>query len=297
MAEFTYPLDGPEYQARHAGAFFYGRTAGVFSAEGNLAVSVSAARQLTLSPGIAWITTDTYWGKVYVNEDPIVFTLPTADAVLDCICRIVIRWDKTTNTQAAMLLQGAFSSEPTAPERNMTDEVYDLVLADYLLEHGEVEASQARLTDQRLNGALCGLVADGVTRIPTDALQAQATAIIQMIEQAYANVIAGNVPPHSATHAFGGSDPLGLRFSDVSVSAAAFIEDTTYESFPYRAAVALTGVTAAMVPEVVFGVGEATSGIFAPVAQAYDGGIYLYAAEIPEADITIPTIICWKAVG
>ncbi|MBQ2770020.1 MAG: hypothetical protein IJF41_02145, partial [Clostridia bacterium] len=90
---------------------------------------------------------------------------------------------------------------------------------------------------------------------------------------------------------------LGLRFSDVSVSAAAFIEDTTYESFPYRAAVALTGVTAVMVPEVVFGVGEATSGIFAPIAEAYDGGIYLYAAEIPEADITIPTIICWKAVG
>ena len=85
-----------------------------------------------------------------------------------------------------------------------------------------------------------------------------------------------------------------IRFTDVAVAASFFIEDTTYESFPYRATVALAGVTAAMVPEVVFGVGEATSGIFAPVAETYDGGIYLYAAEIPEADFEIPTIIIWK---
>lgn len=94
-----------------------------------------------------------------------------------------------------------------------------------------------------------------------------------------------------------GAEAARLQFVNVSALAAAFIADTTYESFPYRGAVALTGVTAAMVPEVVFGVGEATSGIFAPIAEAYDGGIYLYAAEIPEADITIPTIICWKEVA
>ena len=103
--------------------------------------------------------------------------------------------------------------------------------------------------------------------------------------------------PETTTPADIGAEAARLQFVNVSVSAAAFIEDTTYENFPYRAAVALTGVTAAMVPEVVFGVGEATSGIFAPIAEAYDGGIYLFAAEIQEADITIPTIICWKAVG
>ena len=103
--------------------------------------------------------------------------------------------------------------------------------------------------------------------------------------------------PEATTPADIGAEAARLQFVNVSALAAAFIEDTTYENFPYRGAVALTGVTAAMVPEVVFGVGEATSGIFAPIAEAYDGGIYLYAAEIPEADITIPTIICWKEVG
>ena len=112
---------------------------------------------------------------------------------------------------------------------------------------------------------------------------------------------------HGNTHSVEGMDPITpesigaekqrLQFTNKTVAASAFVANTTYEDFPYRAAVELSGVTAAMVPEVVFGVGEATSGIFAPVAQAYDGGIYLYASEIPEADITIPTIICWKAVG
>jgi len=34
--------------------------------------------------------------------------------------------------------------------------------------------------------------------------------------------------------------------------------------------------------------------VFAPVVQTYDGGVYLYAAEVPEAAVTIPRIICDK---
>ena len=209
MSIFAYPLDGEQnYTAAQVGAFFAGRTSGVFSADDNLRVSISDARQVKVSAGLAWINTDTFWGKVFVNTDPVYFTLPTADGVLDVICRVVLQWNKTTNTPSILLKQGTFSSDPVPPARSTTDELYELVLADYLVEHGETEASEARLTDQRLNEELCGLVRDGVQRIPTDALQAQAAAIIQMIEQAYADVVAGNVPPHAVTHATGGSDEL-----------------------------------------------------------------------------------------
>lgn len=92
-------------------------------------------------------------------------------------------------------------------------------------------------------------------------------------------------------------DLARLQFTDTEVAAAAFVADTTYEDFPYRAAIALTGVTANMTPEVVLGVTEAISGSYAPVSECYDGGVYIYASEAPEAAITIPTIICWKAVG
>lgn len=85
--------------------------------------------------------------------------------------------------------------------------------------------------------------------------------------------------------------------SNVVVNSSAFAADATYEDFPYRASVSIENVTADMIPEVTFSVKEAISGIFAPVAEAYDGGIYIYAAEVPESDISIPTIICWKAAG
>lgn len=185
MSEFAYPLDGEQnYTAAQCGAFFAGRTSGVFAADGNLAVSVTGARQLTLSAGIAWINTDRFWGKVYCNTDAMNFVLPTADGALDMICRVVVRWNKTTNKCQALLLEGTPSSSPVAPARSMTDELYDLVLADYLVQHGETEASAARLTDRRLDESLCGLVRDGVERIPTDTLNSQAEALIDALTRA-----------------------------------------------------------------------------------------------------------------
>jgi hypothetical protein len=72
------------------------------------------------------------------------------------------------------------------------------------------------------------------------------------------------------------------------------VADTTYEDFPFRASVPLEGVIESMIPEVVFGLLDATSGNFAPVAETYNGGVYLYASDLPEVDVTIPVIICWK---
>lgn len=85
-----------------------------------------------------------------------------------------------------------------------------------------------------------------------------------------------------------------LRFENVAVETASFVADSTYEDFPFRAALALEGVTAAMLPEVVLGVAEAMSGSFAPVAESYDGGVYLYASEAPEAAVTVPVITLWR---
>lgn len=89
-----------------------------------------------------------------------------------------------------------------------------------------------------------------------------------------------------------GAEERRLQFADVAVET--FTDDGTYADFPYRAAVELEGVTTGMLPEVVFGVEDAASGVFAPVAESYDGGIYIYAAEKPETAVTIPTIVLWR---
>lgn len=88
-----------------------------------------------------------------------------------------------------------------------------------------------------------------------------------------------------------------LKFENVSVAASKFVSNTTYSDFPYRAAVTLSGVLSTDDPEVTFGVEDAISGNYAPVAATYNGGIYIYAAEIPSAAFTIPRIICWRDIG
>nr|DAG79911.1 MAG TPA: hypothetical protein [Caudoviricetes sp.] len=102
----------------------------------------------------------------------------------------------------------------------------------------------------------------------------------------------------SAAGAVGASnlaaDAVKLTFTNTVVEAASFAADETYGDFPYRAAVPLTGAAEAMTPEVVFGVTDAMSGTFAPVAESYAGGVYIYATEIPSAAITIPTILLWR---
>ena len=84
-------------------------------------------------------------------------------------------------------------------------------------------------------------------------------------------------------------------FTNVVVQASQWASDETYSDFPFRALVGLSDeVTAAMIPEVIFDVADATSGIFAPVAHSTGGGIMLYASEQPSTAITIPTILLWR---
>ena len=88
------------------------------------------------------------------------------------------------------------------------------------------------------------------------------------------------------------SDVKVLPFTNKTVATSAWVSDTTYTDFPYRAAVSCDGVTAKYYAEVVFSPTDALDGIFCPVVESYDGGVYLYANEMPSAALTIPTIVC-----
>ena len=99
----------------------------------------------------------------------------------------------------------------------------------------------------------------------------------------------------AAAHSHAGYAQV-LIFSAVSVAASAWASDSTYAAYPYAATVACTGVTANHVPEVVFGIAEATGGNFAPVALSGSGTVKIYAATKPTAAITLQSITCVKAV-
>lgn len=84
-----------------------------------------------------------------------------------------------------------------------------------------------------------------------------------------------------------------LTFTNTSVATSAWVADETYTDYPYRAAIPLTGVTAASFAEVVLSPTDAVSGAYAPVCETYAGGIYLYANAVPSAAMTIPAIVIW----
>lgn len=90
-------------------------------------------------------------------------------------------------------------------------------------------------------------------------------------------------------------DPYGrIVVSNVSVPVSLWVDDSTTEMYTAAAIVPVAGVASSLVPEVIFDMGDATSGNFAPVAESSNDGVKIYAKEKPTAAITIPTIILWR---
>lgn len=93
-----------------------------------------------------------------------------------------------------------------------------------------------------------------------------------------------------------------LRFTDISVPVIRFTADTTYPDYPYAGAVFLASaeIDTTMIPDVVFGLSDAVSGNFAPVAESYVNGqargVRIFAKTKPTAAVTIKTLTLWRAV-
>lgn len=126
---------------------------------------------LTLRAGKAWIN-----GYFYMNTSDLTITLATADGQLNRIDRVVVRWDLTNRKISAVVKSSGFSQSPTAPVLQRDADIYELALADVFVGAGVTEITQGHITDQRLNGSLCGVVAAVVDQIDTDAFNAQLQA-------------------------------------------------------------------------------------------------------------------------
>lgn len=99
---------------------------------------------------------------------------------------------------------------------------------------------------------------------------------------------------NSALSTANSAEKAKLKFQNVVVYTTYFSNTGTYSSYPYRASISLSGVTSDMTPEVVLPVSALANNDFAPVAECYNGGVYIYADSVPSASFTIPTILCWR---
>lgn len=81
-----------------------------------------------------------------------------------------------------------------------------------------------------------------------------------------------------------------LVFTNKTVAASAWSSNSDLDYYGYRASIALTGVTASMMPQVTFTDLQVADYDLAPVCQSYAGGVYIYSAEAISEAITIPSI-------
>ena len=181
MKLVTYPLDGVTYSAEDVAAYLCTRTSGVYSRDSNFAVTVSGPREITVSPGLAWINYDDFKGISVCARERDTLTVPDADDMLPRIDRVVLQFDANANLTALKLKPGTPEAEPTAPELIRTHFIYELCLCEISVPAGSTEVTAADITDTRADEDVCGVMRDSVTGIPTAQLQAQALAIMTQL--------------------------------------------------------------------------------------------------------------------
>lgn len=178
-----YPANGYDFDAADVAAYLAGLTSGVFSGDEDFPVTAAGGLKVTVGAGRGWVHPSRFTGYSITKREADTLTMPLADPSLPRIDRIVMRYDAGARAASLQVLQGTASSTPTAPAISRTELIYDLCLAEITRPAGSISISTGQITDTRLDEALCGLVRDGVTGIPTDELLAAARERISALEE------------------------------------------------------------------------------------------------------------------
>lgn len=258
---------------------------GVFAGESNelqVFQAVPAGMSVVLSSGQAWIK-----GYGYINDSDLLIPIDPADGALGRIDRVVAQWSAVDRKIHAVWKKGTPAVNPVAPTLRWDADYMELNLCTLDISAGLSAITQDKIHDTRMDSSVCGWVTSLIEQVDTSTLyiqwEAQAKLVLDAIQKELSDLEAGT-----------GVEVRKLQFNNTLVPASSFVTDSTYLDYPYRAPVALNGVMESMIPEVVFSLTDAVSGNFASVAACYNGGVYIYAAGVPEADMAIPTILCWK---
>lgn len=84
--------------------------------------------------------------------------------------------------------------------------------------------------------------------------------------------------------------PCTVAWQNMVVAESDWVASTEFEDFAYEAKIILSDfVNFSSIPQVVFGLTEATSGNYAPICKAGDKGVYIYSKV--NTAITLPTVV------
>ena len=177
----TYPLNGITYDAQDAETYLCSRESGVFSDDDHFKATLTNSREITISAGLAWIKDKKFAGKSIAVTEQQGIEIPASDATLNRIDLIVLRFDASANETTLALKKGAAASAPVAPTVERSNGIYELGLYLVSVPAKSAAVTVADVTSVILDENYCGLMRDGVTRIPTEHLQAQVEAIFAQL--------------------------------------------------------------------------------------------------------------------
>lgn len=178
-----YPANDYDFDAADVAAYLAGLTSGVFSSAEDFPVTAAGGLKVTVGAGRGWVHPSRFTGYSITKREADTLTMPLADPSLPRIDCIVMRYDAGARAASLQVLQGTASSTPTAPAISRTGLIYDLCLAEITRPAGSTNITTGQITDTRLDEALCGIVRDGVTGIPTEELIASARERINALEE------------------------------------------------------------------------------------------------------------------
>lgn len=178
-----YPANDYDFDAADVAAYLAGLTSGVFSSAEDFPVTAAGGLKVTVGAGRGWVHPSRFTGYSITKREADTLTMPLADQSRPRIDRIVMRYDAGARAASLHVLQGTASSTPTAPAISRTELIYDLCLAEITRPAAAASITTGQITDTRLDEALCGIVRDSVTGIPTDELLAAARERIGALEE------------------------------------------------------------------------------------------------------------------
>lgn len=141
-------------------------TSGVFLND----LYVTSNNDMTVNVGTGYVNAD---GKVKVFEAETTLQIETAGATYPRIDSIVLERNDAERDILLKVIKGGYSSEPVAHVPVRQDGIYQLVIAQILVDAGAVKVTQANITDTRAYTDLCGIVAGAVDQVDFGQLQAQ----------------------------------------------------------------------------------------------------------------------------
>lgn len=268
---------------------------GVYQSVGNIfKVSASNGMNVTVDTGRAWFNNT--WTR---NDALIVLIVPTSEQVLKRIDAVVLEVNslETVRNNTIKIVKGTPSSNPSKPSLTKNDNVHQ-----YPLAYITVDPNVTTITQQKIQNAVgtsaCPFVTGIIDTLDIDDLITQWSSefnvLFAELEEKISQAASQTIIDKSVTFPKLANDAVKRVVTNKTIAKANFVSDNTYTDYPYRAAITVNGVTTDMIPEIIFDVADAIGGNYSPVAQTYNGGVYIYAASPPDNNLTIPTIIVWR---